>query len=105
MELGESVEDTARREIYEETNLSVSEVNLINVYSGPGNYIKAPNGDEFYVVTTAYYTNDVRGELVVDKDESLDFKFFRPVQLPSEIVKSHLPILKEFMDKHYHKLF
>lgn len=105
MELGESVEDTARREIYEETKLSVSELQLINVYSGPGNYIKASNGDEFYVVTTAFYTNDISGELVIDKDESLDFKFFRPDQLPTEIVKSHLPIIKEFMDKHYYKLY
>lgn len=105
MELGESVEETARRELFEETNLSVSMLHLINVYSGSGNYIKAPNGDEFYTVTTAFYTNDIRGELVVDKTESLDFKYFRPDQLPTEIVKSHIPIINECMEKHYYRLF
>lgn len=53
MELGESTEDVAKRELYEETRLSVDELTLINVYSGSEHFIKAANGDEFYVVTTA----------------------------------------------------
>ena len=34
MELGESTEEVARREVYEETGLRVDELHLINVYSG-----------------------------------------------------------------------
>ena len=49
MELGESTEDVAKREVLEETSLMIDELKLINVYSGPQNYIKAENGDEFYV--------------------------------------------------------
>jgi ADP-ribose pyrophosphatase YjhB (NUDIX family) len=55
MELGESTEEVARREVYEETGLKVEKLHLISVYSGPQNYIKAENGDEFYVVTVAYF--------------------------------------------------
>jgi 8-oxo-dGTP pyrophosphatase MutT (NUDIX family) len=33
MELGESTEEVARREVYEETGLRVDELHLINVYS------------------------------------------------------------------------
>lgn len=55
MELGESTEDVARRALFEETRLQVDELTLINVYSGPEHFIRAANGDEFYVVTTAYY--------------------------------------------------
>jgi 8-oxo-dGTP pyrophosphatase MutT (NUDIX family) len=105
MELGESVEETARRELYEETNLSAAALQLINVYSGPENYIKAPNGDEFYTVTAAFFSTEISGELVIDLNESLDFQYFRPDQLPKEIVKSHIPILKEFMEQHYNKIF
>jgi 8-oxo-dGTP pyrophosphatase MutT (NUDIX family) len=101
MELGESTEDVARREIYEETGLSVDKLNLINVYSGPQNYIKAENGDEFYVVTVAYYSEGYKGELKIDKSESIKFDFFYPDELPNNIVKSHKVILDEFLAKHY----
>lgn len=101
MELGESTEDVARREILEETGLQVDELKLINVYSGPEHYIKAENGDEFYVVTVAYFTEGFRGELIIDKTESLNFGFFYPDELPETIVKSHRVILNEFLANHY----
>ncbi|MFD1204625.1 MULTISPECIES: NUDIX hydrolase [Sporosarcina] len=101
MELGESTEDVARREILEETGLQVDELKLINVYSGPEHYIKAENGDEFYVVTVAYFTEGFRGELIIDKTESLNFEFFYPDELPETIVKSHRVILNEFLANHY----
>lgn len=101
MELGESTEDVARREIYEETGLSVGKLHLINVYSGPENYIKAENGDEFYVVTIAYYSQGYEGELSIDTSESITFDFFHPNELPSNIVKSHKVILDEFLTNHY----
>jgi 8-oxo-dGTP pyrophosphatase MutT (NUDIX family) len=101
MELGESTEDVARREIYEETGLSVDKLHLINVYSGPQNYIKAENGDEFYVVTVAYYSQGYKGELNIDQSESIKFDFFYPEELPNNIVKSHKVILDEFLSKYY----
>lgn len=101
MELGESTEDVARREIFEETGLTVDKLHLINVYSGPQNYIKAENGDEFYVVTVAYYTEGFTGELNIDMTESIKFEFFYPNELPENIVKSHKVILDEFLTKHY----
>lgn len=101
MELGESTEDVARREIFEETGLKVDKLNLINVYSGPQNYIKAENGDEFYVVTVAYYSMGFEGELNIDQSESITFDFFYPDELPKNIVKSHKVILDEFLSKGY----
>ncbi|HCQ90626.1 MAG TPA: DNA mismatch repair protein MutT, partial [Clostridium sp.] len=44
MELGESTEDTARREVLEETGLTVGKVKLIDVFSGPESLVKVPNG-------------------------------------------------------------
>ena len=101
MELGESTEDVARRELFEETGLKVDKLNLINVYSGPQNYIKAENGDEFYVVTVAYYSIGFEGELNIDQSESITFDFFFPDELPKNIVKSHKVILDEFLSKGY----
>jgi 8-oxo-dGTP pyrophosphatase MutT (NUDIX family) len=101
MELGESTEEVARREVYEETGLTVDKLHLINVYSGQQNYIKAENGDEFFVVTVAYYSDGYKGELNIDRSESIKFEFFYPEDLPNNIVKSHRVILDEFLSKHY----
>ncbi len=101
MELGESTEEVAKREVFEETGLKIDDLQLINVYSGAENYIKAENGDEFYVVTIAYFSKNVKGNLLVDTSESLTFEFFYPDQLPNNIVKSHKKILDEFLKNHY----
>lgn len=76
MELDESIEDTARREVFEGTGLKVGKLNLIDVFSGPGNFIKIANGDEFHSVTVAYYTKEVKGILNIDESESLGFNYF-----------------------------
>jgi 8-oxo-dGTP pyrophosphatase MutT (NUDIX family) len=101
MELGESTEDTARREIYEETGLIVEKLHLINVYSGPQHYIKTEIRDELFLVTIAYYTKGYKGELNIDKSESINFNFFFPDDLPKNIVKTHKIILDEFLSKFY----
>lgn len=98
MELGESTEDTARREVLEETGLTIGKLNLIDVFSGPGNFLKVQNGDEFYSVTVAYYTNEVNGNLVIDESESLGFSFFDINQLPDNIVKSHRKMINRFLE-------
>lgn len=105
MELGESTEDTAKREVMEETGLTVDELNLINVYSGPQHFVVAENGDEFYVVTIAYYSNKYQGELIVDQKESLSFQFFSPTELPDKMVGSHRVVIDEFLGKHYSSVF
>ncbi|WEG12183.1 NUDIX hydrolase [Pullulanibacillus sp. KACC 23026] len=101
MELGESTEDTARREIYEETGLVVDKLHLITVHSGPKSYVKAQNGDEFYSVTIAYYAEGFTGDLAVDLDESIQFEWFYPDNLPAQMVGSHRAIINEFLAKYY----
>jgi ADP-ribose pyrophosphatase YjhB (NUDIX family) len=97
MELGESMEDTARREVFEETNLRVGGLQLIDILSGPNNYIKAPNGDEFYMVTAAYFTREVEGELSLDAREGFELRFFHTDELPERMVGSHKSIVDRFL--------
>jgi ADP-ribose pyrophosphatase YjhB (NUDIX family) len=101
MELGESVEDKARRELFEETRLNAGELRLINIYSGQENFIRAANGDEFYVVTSVFYTREIFGELLIDKSEAITFEYFYLYELPLNIVKSHKKIIDEFVEYHY----
>ncbi|OPJ55208.1 NUDIX hydrolase [Clostridium oryzae] len=97
MELGESTEDTARREVLEETGLTVGKLNFIQVDSGRDRLVKVPNGDEFYAVTIAYYSDEISGEIAMDETESLDVKFFPINKLPSNIVESHGEIMQKFL--------
>ncbi|MFC7061967.1 NUDIX hydrolase [Halobacillus seohaensis] len=97
MELGESTEDAAEREVLEETNLHIDSLKLINVYSGANYFTVAQNGDEFYSVTTAYYTSDFSGEMVANQEESYQCKFISPDQLPTEMIGTHREIIMDFL--------
>ncbi|MGR3764624.1 NUDIX hydrolase [Rossellomorea sp. NS-SX7] len=100
MELAESTEETARREVKEETNLQLGELHLLNVYSGKDQYIKAENGDEFYVVATAYFTNEYHGEMKAEQSESIKLEFHPLGNLPSNMVGSHREMVQDYTKKY-----
>lgn len=81
-ELGETLEDTAARELREETNLAANCFKLLNVFSGKDFYFKYPNGDELYSVVALYLANDVTGDLKITDAESFELKYFGKDELP-----------------------
>ena len=97
MELGESCEETARRELWEETGVEADELRLLGVYSGRQYFCRVKNGDEFYCVTAAYEAVRWHGEPRVHDGESTALGWYRPDALPENMVKSHLQILKEHL--------
>jgi ADP-ribose pyrophosphatase YjhB (NUDIX family) len=99
MELGESTEDTARREVFEETGLSLGDLHLIDIFSGKDNFVKLPNGDQFYVVATCYYTREYHGEMVIDLTESFEMQFTDIDDIPENLVGSHRRMLERFLEK------
>lgn len=84
MELGESVEECAKRELKEEIGIEVKNLKLINVVSGQQMYTKLRNGDEYYNVVIGYICNDFEGELNPDGIEVIDARFFKINELPEE---------------------
>lgn len=85
MDLGESFEQVAKREILEETGLVVENLKLLNVYSGSEYYLKVPNGDELYSATAVYYTKDISGDMKIDYSESEDMQYYPLSQLPHKL--------------------
>jgi 8-oxo-dGTP pyrophosphatase MutT (NUDIX family) len=87
MELGESFEETAIREVKEETGLDIDGLKQLHVYSGADHYLQVPNGDEMYCVTALYTASVVKGELSIDEDESYEFRYFPSNTLPEGLLK------------------
>ena len=78
MELGESVEETGRRELFEETGITVGKLNLIDIFSGSEYFVKCANSDEFYSVTMAYYSDEIiKGKLINNEEEALELRYFK----------------------------
>lgn len=82
LEVGESLEETAIREVFEETGLEVKELQLIHTFSGKEYHFILPNGDEIYVITSLYKALDFSGELMIDGKETLELKYFDDASLP-----------------------
>lgn len=97
MELGESLEETARREVKEETGLEIGELKLLGVFSGKDFYLKVANGDELYSVTAVYQTSDIKGSLLADPTESIDLKFFNLDNLPAGLIDSYRRYMEPYL--------
>ncbi|MCR8632653.1 NUDIX domain-containing protein [Paenibacillus sp. N5-1-1-5] len=98
IELGEKVEDAARREVFEETGLEVIELELYNVFSGEELYYKYPHGDEVYNVDIVYRSSNYKGNLTVN-EESRRARFFDLEAIPDNISPPVIPIVQDLLTK------
>lgn len=99
LEPGEAIEDTARREAKEETNLDVGDLTLFGVFSGPEFHWFAPNGDEVYNVTVAFVTTDYRGTPKADGEEGKALKFVALASLPEDLGPPARQVLDAFVKR------
>lgn len=98
MEYGESLEETALRELHEETGLNAKDLRFIEILSGEKECHTYPNGDEIFGVTAVYITSAISGELSINDGESINLKFFPTNDLPANLVeKSEYIIRKHFL--------
>ncbi len=73
---GETLEETARRELLEETGLAAGTLKLCDVYSGPEFVVSYPDGFSAFVVGATYETRDVSGSLAADGIETIALGWF-----------------------------
>lgn len=87
IELGETPEMAAIREIKEETGLDITVKELIGVYTDFD--MSYPNGDQAQSICIAYEFTVVGGKLACDQSETLELKYFSLDDSPVLFCKQH----------------
>ncbi|CAH1232622.1 Putative mutator protein MutT4 [Paenibacillus allorhizoplanae] len=98
MEPGESLEEVAKRELFEETGVEAKSLEMFRVFSGKDLYYKYPHGDEVYNVVSAYVCSDFEGALKEDGVEVQELRFFSFSEIPNELSPPDKPVIYKFLE-------
>lgn len=100
MELGETFEEVAQRELFEETGLTAKKLRKLDVLSGQDYYFQYPNGDQVYNVIALFVAEKWEGNLQIRDDEGLDLQFFAFHEFPELEGRARLILekLNEYID-------
>lgn len=98
MELYETIEETAVRELKEETGICTEELELVAVLSGKDFYFEYPNGDKMCTVIVLFKVLNFAGTLKVSDNESKALKFFPLTMLPNMESRAE-KIIQKILDK------
>ena len=96
MEIGESLEETARREVFEETGLKLDELNWFGLFSGKEVIYECSNKDVVVNVAAVYISRQFQGKIKVDEEEGYEVRFFKLNELPKDISPPDRPIIEQY---------
>lgn len=88
VDYGETVENAAKRELEEETGITVDKFEMLGVYSDP------TRDSRFHTVSIVYYT--FSDDAPKAADDAKDAKFFNLNKLPENIAFDHKKIIEDF---------
>lgn len=95
IDLKESGEDAAERELFEETGLEAEELEFFKVYTGEVTYYKYFNGDEIYGVDLVYICRKYKGSLKPQLEEVKKLAFFDLTNMPEKMSIRNKAIIKD----------
>lgn len=98
VELGETFEQTARRELYEETGLVAGYLEQLCLLSGEEFFYTYPNGDKVSIVGVSFLCEDFTGEALLETEETTDLKWFALGEIPKNISPPVIPALKKCLE-------
>jgi ADP-ribose pyrophosphatase YjhB (NUDIX family) len=83
-EIGESIQETARREIREEVGLDLAVGDLIAVYSSPRWNIEYPDGSRLQQLLFFFRMEGPTGPIRIQESEVSEYGFFRLEEIPDD---------------------
>ena len=98
LEIGETVEETARRELKEETGLTAITLEFLGVFSGKDMLYTYPNNDKVCIVSVVYICKDFSGEIKRETNETSDLAWFDLDNLPDDISPSDKKPFQAFVE-------
>ncbi len=101
LELGETPEESARREFLEETGLLAHEIELYGVFAGEKRHYFYPNGHEVYVTDVVFTCYDFSESGYSHDDEVLEVQWFPINLLPDNLAPNIKDILEKFSTEYY----
>lgn len=98
MELYETIEETAIRELKEEAGIHADQLELVTVLSGRDYYFEYPNGDKMCTVIVLFKVLHYTGTIKDSDKESKALKFFPLTDLPALESRAER-IIQKILDK------
>ena len=98
VELGETVEAAAMREMLEDTGLIADELELLGVFSGEDTHYTYPNGDEVYIIDVKFVCRKYHGALRPQDNEVSELRFFPVDKLPENISPPEKGSFKKYIE-------
>ena len=99
IDLGETAEEAASRELFEETGLTADELGFFKLYTGEITHYVYVNGDEIYGVDSVFICKKYHGELTPQVDEVKALRFYPLNKIPTKMWIRNTQILKDYLTK------
>ena len=99
IDLKETAEEAAKRELFEETGLVADELELFKVYSGEVTHYVYFNGDEIYGVDLVYLCYKYHGDMKPQKEEVAELLFCDLNHMPDKMSIRNKAIIKDLLEK------
>jgi len=96
VELDESALDALKREVAEETHLTVLDTEPMALYSGLEHRFTYANGDKVQCFAVAFIVRRWTGKPRADGVEGSDVRFFPCSELPTDLAPLHKPTIEDY---------
>ena len=98
LDLGETIEECAIRELKEETGIIADSLELFKIYTGELTKYTYVNGDDMYGVDVVYLVRKFHGELKPQKDEVNKLEFVKLDDIKGKLSPRNKQIIKDLKE-------
>ncbi len=100
LEVDETPTQALRREVLEETGLTVVEESLMCVAADPTRIVRYPDGNTLRVISFVYVSTVEDFDTLVYSEESLDLRFFDPAELATlDVIETARPLIERYLKR------